>query len=404
MSPLKIALIAQGHDVTVFTNYPPRAAERFGLPMERVRSFVLHGVSDRVSMQVARRTSARYPEQWLHEWFGRWAAREVGTEEWDVIHCWSGVSEELLAAFRGRRAVTLLMRGSSHIRVQDALLREEESRSGQALDRPSRWMIERETREYALADHVLVLSSFARRTFLDEGEPAERVSMLPLGVDVSSFRITPAERDARVERILGSGPVRVLYVGAWSLRKGMMDLVHAARTLREEPFEFRLVGPAMAETSALLAGAPSSVKLMGKRPQHQLAADYAAADVFLFPTIEDGFGMVLTQAMAAGLPCVTTPNGAGPDFIDEGRNGWIVPIRQPDAIAERLRWFQANRGAMATMVKKLDGAGLTRDWSDVGRDFAAIGRELLAKKSSPRSQVATFRPRARKSELPVHGD
>jgi glycosyltransferase involved in cell wall biosynthesis len=314
------------------------------------------------------------------------------------------VSEELLTAFRDRRAVTLLMRGSSHIRVQDALLREEEARSGETLDRPSAWMIERELREYALADHVLVLSTFARRTFIDEGVSSDRVSMLPLGVDVSSFRVTEAEREARVQRILGADPLRVLYVGAWSLRKGMIDLLQAARTLRDEPFEFRLVGPAMPETTRLLAEAPASVRPLGKRPQHQLAADYAAADVFLFPTIEDGFGMVLTQAMAAGLPCLTTPNGAGPDFVDEGRNGWIVPIRQPDAIVERLRWCSANRGALAAMVKKLDGDRLARDWSDVGRDFVTIGRELLATKGVHRSQVAQFRPRAKKSELSVHGD
>jgi glycosyltransferase involved in cell wall biosynthesis len=300
--------------------------------------------------------------------------------------------------------VTVLMRGSSHIRVQDALLREEEARSGESLDRPSEWMIERELREYALADHVLVLSSFAQRTFLDEQVPAGRVSMLPLGVDVSSFRVTAAEREARVQRISGAEPLRVLYVGAWSFQKGMLDLVEAARTLRAEPFEFRLVGPAAEETTRLFADATANVRLLGKRPQHLLPTEYAAADVFLFPTIQDGFGMVLTQAMAAGLPIVTTPNSAGPDFVDEGRNGWVVPIRQPAAIVDRLRWCLANRGALATMVQRLEGHGPARDWSEVGRDFAAIGRQLLAKKSGHRAQVTAFQPRARRSELPVHGD
>src|SRR5262249_10183545 len=162
-------------------------------------------------------------------------------------------------------------------------------------------------------------------------------------------------------------------------------LMRVADGLRDEPFEFTVIGPTLAETAHLLGTARPNVTVLPKRPQAELPDVYSAADVFLFPTIQDGFGMGLTQARAAGLPVITTPNGGGPDVVADGQDGWIVPIRQPDAIAERLRWCGANRWSLAAMARTLDDHGLTRDWSDVGRDFVTIGRELLGTKGARRS-------------------
>jgi glycosyltransferase involved in cell wall biosynthesis len=206
--------------------------------------------------------------------------------------------------------------------------------------------------------------------------------VLPLGVDVSAFRASVAAREARRARILRPQPLRVLYVGALSLQKGLVDLVSAADVLRDEAFEFALVGPRMAETDQLLARAAPNVRVLPKRPQRDLPPVYADADLFLFPTIQDGFGMVLTQARASGLPILTTSNGGGPDLVTEGRDGWIVSIRDVQAIVARLRWCAANRSSLAEMADSIDDAGVARDWSDVARDFATIARDAVASKEA----------------------
>jgi glycosyltransferase involved in cell wall biosynthesis len=374
------SLIARGHDVRVLTNYPAAIAARFGLPKASVRSFVWHGLLDRAALAAAGRLPTVYPERRLHELFGRWAAREVSRREFDVVHCWSGVSLELLSVPSLTATATLLMRGSSHIRTQDRLLREEERRVGVPMDRPSEWMIGRETDEYACADRIVVLSSFARRTFLEEGCDPEGLSVLPLGVDVDAFRATPAASDARTARILGGGRLRVLYVGALSFRKGLLDLVRAAELLRGEAVEFTLVGPRMAESEPLLATAGANVRVLPKRPQAELPAVYAAADLFVFPTIEDGFGMVLTQAKAAGLPILTTENCAGSDLVTDGRDGWIVPIRDAQALADRLRWCTAHRPALADMARTVEAADQPRSWDRVAEDFEVIAADAMRAK------------------------
>src|SRR4029453_3283978 len=153
-----------------------------------------------------------------HRLFGRWAARELARERGDVIHCWSGVSEEILSSGSARNALTLLMRGSSHVVTQRRLLDEESARASMPLDRPSDWMIARERREYELADRINVLSTFCWRSFEDEGTAPDRLALLPLGVDIEAFRPSADVEQRRRRRILAGEPLRVLYVGLLSFR------------------------------------------------------------------------------------------------------------------------------------------------------------------------------------------
>jgi glycosyltransferase involved in cell wall biosynthesis len=368
------ALLAEGHEVGIFTNYPGWAVARFGFPSDRVTSFALHGAAERVAMRATRHRPSAYPESTMMPLFGRWAARAVRRQPWDVVHAWSGAALELLR--EPSRPPVLLMRGSSHIAVQDRLLAEECDRTGMVLERPSAWMVRRELDEYALADRVLVLSSFAAATFVASGVPESRLSVVPLGVDVEAFRAPGAALAARRERIRSGRPLTVLYVGALSYRKGLFDLERVIDTLAGERFEFVLAGPATAEASSAIARLHTKAAILGKRPQHDLPAVYAAADVFVFPTIEDGFAMVLTQAKASGLPIVTTPNSAGPDLMHDGRDGWIVPIRRPDAIVDRLRWCDANRAALADVADDVAARYRPQDWRDVAPAFVRACQDM----------------------------
>jgi glycosyltransferase involved in cell wall biosynthesis len=397
MTPLRIAivvhgrfhgfdlareLLARGHDVTVFTNYPAWAMDRFGIPEAKARNFPVHGVASRALGRLPGRGPIRHPEAWLHRIFGRWAERELSRERWDVIHCWSGVSAELLASTRIRAACTMLMRGSAHIAVQSRLLQEEEARTGVALDRPSDWMIARELREYELADRILVLSTFSRQSFEAEGMPADRILTVPLGVQVDAFRPSPEVVAERRRRLTAGEPLRVLFVGAVSYRKGFLDIASAIDTLSGHGFEFELVGPILPECAPRVEELRRRARFVGKRPQSDLPASYHAADVFLFPTIEDGFPAVMAQAKAAALPILTTAHGAGLDIVTPGQDGWIVPVRDPGAIVDRLVWCGANRSAVAGIVQRIYDSFRPREWAQVAADFEAVCRDAMAPASN----------------------
>jgi glycosyltransferase involved in cell wall biosynthesis len=365
-------LLQRGHDVKLFTDYPKWALERFGVPRRYVASLWPEGIAKRIAWSLSQKRLCRYPESWLRIWFGRWAASRLVKEPWDIVHCWSGCSEEILRRLDSTARLTLLMRGSAHIRTQARLLEEEESRTGVPQERPSPWIIAREEREYALADAIAVLSTFARRTFIAEGIPPEKLLLLPLGTRLEAFCPTHAVVEARCQRILAGEPLRVLYVGAVSFRKGMWDLSAIIRTLSDDSFCFRCVGPLLAEAAQVASALHDRATFMPKRPQSELPSIYAWGDVFLFPTIEDGYAIVLAQAAASGLPILTTTNCAGPDLIREGDTGWILPIRNPEAFIERLQWCAAHRTQLAAMAHRIPAVFRPRDWADVAADFETL--------------------------------
>ena len=137
--------------------------------------------------------------------------------------------------------------------------------------------------------------------------------------------------EARCRRILSGEPLRVLFVGTLCFRKGMLDMASILRGRGSQRFRFRFVGPVSKEAREFVRDLDSRAEFIPKQPQHELSASYAWGDLFAFPTIEDGFAVVLAQAAAAALPILTTTNCCGPDLIREGQTGWVLPIRSPGA-------------------------------------------------------------------------
>jgi glycosyltransferase involved in cell wall biosynthesis len=116
--------------------------------------------------------------------------------------------------------------------------------------------------------------------------------------------------------------------------------------------------------------------MVPRQPQAKLPGWYAGGDIFMLPTLEDGFAVVLTQASAGGLPILATTNCAAPDFVRDGQNGWVLPIRDPDAFIDRLRWCDKNRDELAEMVDRTYNDFRPRDWDDVAAGFEGLLKNI----------------------------
>ncbi len=366
------ALAEQGDEISVYTNYPKMVTKRFGLSGRIVKSFVLHGLLARVAHFFLKPIPAFYfkAEPFLHRLFSSWVSRQLQKETWDVVHVFSGVAEEILMNPNLEARVKLLVRGSAHILTQSKILSEEERRSGVAIERPSDWMIQRELREYALADKMLVLSTFAQRSFIENAYPKEKLTVLALGANVQNFRPAIEVIRERQKRILHQKKLRILTVGSFSYRKGAQDYSEIATQLKEE-FEFQFVGDIPNEATRL-ASKLTHVRFEGRKNELDLPKFYDRGDLFIFPTLEDGYAVVLSQAQTAGLPIIATTNSCAPDIISEERSGWVVSIRDPKAFIERLRWCDAHRKELAQMCDQVYHDFEPRSWSQVAEDFRKI--------------------------------
>lgn len=361
------ALIKRGHEIRIFTTYPRWAARRFGLEPGILSSFWPLGIVDQAA---ARMGLSPKIEAFLLTAFGKWAARQVGRENWDIVHEFSGAGEEVMRATRGKTC-HLLLRGSAHIRHQAQILREEAERTGVAVAQPSRWIIEREEREYASADYIVVISRFCYDSFVRQGVPAEKLLLLPLGVDTLAFRALEETLEQRCRRILSGAALTVLTTGQVSFRKGLYDFAKIAAAC-DGRMRFRWIGAVRDEAREIVGKLPGCVEMMSYQPHQTLPRAYADADVFLLPTIEDGYALVLAQASANSLPIITTTNCSGPDFVQEDQSGWVLPIRTPEAFIDRLLWCDAHREHLARMVRDIARKFQPRDWNNVAADFESL--------------------------------
>lgn len=353
------ALVRHGAQPHIFSNYPAWALLRLGYPTQcGITSFWRHGILTRL---MAKTLGAQAGEAALHQMFGRWAARSIDAVRFDAVHLWSGIAEETLQTLRKKPRSPLLtiMRGSAHIRTQDEILLAEEQRAQIRIDRPSAWMIAREEREYDLTDMIVCLSNFARNSFVERGFASERITVAPLGVNTARFLLSPESLTKRSERILRREPLRVLTVGGFSFQKGIYDY---ARVVEKFPGQFRFVGAVSPEGRSLARSLESKVDFIGRIPQTELAQHFAWADLFFFPTLQDGFASVLTQAAAAGLPILTTTNCSGPDLVQHGVTGWIAPIREPETLLQHLTWCDGHREDLSHMAATVAQAGQPQGW------------------------------------------
>ena len=222
---------------------------------------------------------------------------------------------------------------------------------------------------------VFVLSSFAHQSFEAHGVPPEKIRRLPLGSELKRFRATEADIGSRCSRIRAGEPLRILTVGSFSFRKGALDLIEIAKKLNGR-MKFRMVGDIEPEAKPLKAR--SNIEFLSRQPESALHSVYSEADLFLFPTIEDGYAVVLAQAQAAGLPILATPNCAAPDILRENETGWILPLRKPEAFVQKLEWCDNNREALARMVRVTYETYSPRDWAEVAADLINIYEEWFS--------------------------
>ncbi len=373
------ALVERGHVVRLLTNYPKWITRRFGLPDAIVDTNTWHGVAAKLANWVQRFLPGINVSPALDRWFGTWAARKLRAGEYDILHGFSQVAEEALKTVNA--PVRTIVRASAHIQTQMEILAQEQARLGTQVTLPSAWSIAREEREYEAADSITVLSTFAYETFVGQGVPPGRLNLVPLGVNTRQFGPSGTVLTERMKRILVGEPLRVLTVGTFSAQKGALDFFQIVSRLHPLGFRFRFVGAIQKEVAALARQLSDRVEFIPRQVETALPQQYAWGDLFLFPTLQDGFAVVLAQANAACLPVLTTTNSAGPDLIIEGRTGWVLPIRDPAALGERLRWCDENRLRLAGMVEDLGKHYRARDWNDVAIDFEIVMYQLMASRT-----------------------
>ncbi|MCJ2544007.1 glycosyltransferase family 4 protein [Thermostichus vulcanus] len=230
---------------------------------------------------------------------------------------------------------------------------------------------DRKDEEIRLADHIFVASSFTRASLTDHFGESLTISTVPYGCP-PPLVTQPAQRHA-------GEPLKLLYAGHLAQRKGIADLIAALNRL-EIDWRLTMAGPLPAVAPEALRQFLSDPRCtwLGVVPHRTLLETMTRSHVFVFPSIVEGFGMVITEAMAAGIPVITTPHTAGPDILTEGHDGFIVPIRDPDAIAQRITLLAEDESFRTQMAQNALQTAARSGWSAYETGIADRVRELIA--------------------------
>jgi len=322
---MAVALSQLGHDPELFSSQPA-----FKFP-ESVKSQVSSILYPEVIFRVMRKLGQpQLGSDFKMTQFGQRLASRLASEPWDVFIGWSSFSKEALERKVASRQV--LMRDSSHITVQMDILAREHEKLGIPFRR-DQTAEKRELQEYQLADQIFVLSQFAERSFLSQGVPSEKLKVIRLGVDTSLFHPGPSK--SRPQQT----PLRVVYFGSLSVRKGIHYFLECSKKFKENEVEFHCVGNVDPDLEDWIPRNPQ-VRFYPAMPQTQLAKFLREMDVFLFPTLEDGFGQTLVQAMASGLVSIVTPYCGAAELVSSNE-GILVESASAaaleDAIAQLLK-------------------------------------------------------------------
>jgi glycosyltransferase involved in cell wall biosynthesis len=213
--------------------------------------------------------------------------------------------------------------------------------------------------ELAAARRTVVLSNFSKQTYVDAGVRAEDIDVIQLGVSPKAFADVKRQDD---------NTFRVLFLGVLTQRKGLSYLVEG----------FRRAG--IPDSELLLAGQPwgrgepwRSVPGVRQVPwvsRESLNEVFSTADVLVLPSLAEGFARVTLEAMAAGIPAIVTPNSGGADAVRDGIDGYVVPIRDPDSIAERLRRLSDDGNHRREMGRSARARAAEFSWDRYGASVA----------------------------------
>lgn len=305
--------------------------------------------------------------------FGNWVAGQLSTE--DIVTSWGLAALPIIRRAHQLDIMALVERGSSHALVQRDILLEEYEKWGGPTDELRRSFsqarLEQELLEYDLADYIVIPSSFVERSFLDYGIPREKLIKIPFGVDLRTFQQLPKQDTI----------FRVVFAGSMSLRKGVPYLLQAFAELKLPRAELWLVGGKLPEIDPFFRRYEGTFRYFGHQPQAGLPAYYAQGSVFAICSVEEGMALVQLQGMACGLPLVCTPHTGGDDLVEDGKEGFVVPIRNVAALKEKILYLYQHQDIcyeMGQAAKQKVQQGYS--WHNYGTRIAKAYQRILQHK------------------------
>lgn len=228
--------------------------------------------------------------------------------------------------------------------------------------------LQRKDTELKLADKIYVASSFTKKTLEMYPEKLANIEVIPYGF--------PPVNTQRKYDDIQNRKIRILFVGGLSQRKGISYFFEAIKGL-EDKIEATVVGRGDIDACSALKKALSKVNYIPSLPHDEILKLMASQDLFIFPSLFEGFGLVITEAMSQGTPVITTDRTCGPDIMNNGIDGWVVKAGEIKPIRDLLMTFISNPSILIKAGQEAMHTAAQRPWSIYEKDLAESVNKFL---------------------------
>lgn len=333
------------------------------IPPEKIRLYPFKELFRLFAVKFLSLTKADTVWEWAELSFDKWVSNKLD-QNVRIVHCYEHAALSTFTQAQKFCCFKILEQVSQHHTFHKKLIEQEfkqypNLRSGynekillKSLQKRNR----RKDEEYDLADLIICNSTFTMTTLIDAGIDRMKIVKIPLAypevLDMKS-------KQKQTEQFT------FIYVGSLSLRKGTHILLEAWRKYFFNQQNVKLI---LAGSNSLpkefTENLPKNLELKGFLNKEELDNLYNKADLLVFPTLADGFGMVITEAMSKGLPVLTTNNSAGYDLIEDGIDGFIIDAGSINALAKKMLWIVENKSILPNMSKLIMEKAKKYQWSD----------------------------------------
>lgn len=305
---------------------------------------------------------------WISDTFDRLAAQQLGT--CDLFNGWCSTALHSIRQAKAQGAVTVLNTGSAHIAFQNELMEAEYAKFGQKRTVIDPRLVEKGAQEFVEADHIIVASTFVKRTLLERGIERSKISVVP-DAPTRHFHTQPKTDEV----------FRIIAVGRLEFRKGIQYLLEAVRQLRLPNSELLLVGGLQAEFSPILKKYAGHYRLAGRVRHEELGMFYSQSSVLVLPSVEDGWSHVTLEAMSCGLPAIVSANAGSADAVQDGVNGFVVPACDTQALMEKIEFLYRHPDLCWEMGQQAQRQVKDRTWESYGHEICQVFSSVLETKS-----------------------
>ncbi|MDP2946840.1 MAG: glycosyltransferase family 4 protein, partial [Nanoarchaeota archaeon] len=277
------------------------------------------------------------PFGYINKKFGNFVLKNL--PECKIYHTWPGISPESINKAKKEGAFLILEAANSHPMNSAKIMNDEYEKFGMNEYIVNIDKIKNDSDIYKNFDYIMCPSNFVFDSFLREGFRKEKLVLMPYGTDVKKFHPTSQSHSG----------IKFIFVGSIQLRKGIQYLFKAWEELNFKNAELIVVGRVWPDAKKIVDKYKNNSTIRFCGVDSNLKKYYSEADVFVFPSLEEGSALVNYEAMASGIPIIATLN-AGSVARDK-KDGFIIPIRNTEKLKEKMRYFYNNPSEIQRMGK-----------------------------------------------------